>query len=398
MVVIGNIIGLFHGGEKRLQKHKFFKVFMKLSTSKTELQNALQKLSKATPARSTLPILSCVLFKVDEDKTVLRSTDLEITIVVDLPASIEETGSAAIPLQTLLEITNELPDGRITIVVSEQHKVELITDTGIYDLMGKPAEEFPALPDIDGRKAIGVSGDIFKAIIEVTKFAVSKDELKPALTGVFFHFGENNLTAVATDGHRLVRYIWKDYQPGEFIGDIIVPRKFLNLFNIFVTSGEPVQLWMGENHLTAAIGPNMIFTRVIDERFPDYESVIPSDNDKILTVDREAMLGAVRRVSIFSNKTTNQIALQLSETGTKITTEDPEKASRAQEELPAKYVGDDLTIGYNATYLRDILSHIQDQTVIVKLKTPISAALFYPEKPEEDSDITMLLMPIRLND
>jgi DNA polymerase-3 subunit beta len=371
---------------------------MKLSTSKTELQTALQKLSKAVPSRSTLPILSCVLFQVEEERTRLRSTDLEITIIVTLPASVEEFGAAAIPLQTLLEITHELPDGRITIAVDDQNRVELITETGVYDLMGKPAEEFPALPDVDDRKAIGIDAELLATIIDLTGFAVSRDELRPALTGVFFQFGEEHLTAVATDGHRLVRYIHKDYQAGEFVGEVIVPKKFLNLLSTLLPREEAVQLWMGENHLTAAIGSDLVYTRVIDERFPDYESVIPTDNDKQLTVDREALLGAVRRVSIFSNKSTNQITLLLSEEGSRITTEDPEKASKAEEELPATYTGEPLTIGYNAAYLKDILSHIHDQNILVKLKTPISAALFYPETPAENYDLTMLLMPIRLND
>lgn len=371
---------------------------MRIATSKSDLQSALQKLSKATPTRSTLPILSCVLFEVENDEVVLRTTDLEITIVVQLSASIEEVGSAAIPLQTLLDITNELPDGRLTLAVNPQHRVELISDTGIYDLMGKPAEEFPARPDIDGRKAINMTAESLKAVIDMTLFAVSRDDLKPALTGVYCNFGDENLTAVATDGHRLVRYIRKDYEPGEFSGKIIVPKKFLGLINTFLLSADTLSLWMSENHLTAGVGKNTIYTRVIDERFPDYESVIPDDNEKELVVAQDVLLGAVRRVSIFSNKSTHQIALHLSKEKSTITTEDPEKASRAEEELPAEFSGEDLAIGYNADYLKDIVSHVTHEQIRVKLNTPISAALFYPQEQEDNCDVTMLLMPIRLND
>ena len=370
---------------------------MKISTSKTELQSALQKLSKAVPNRSTLPILSFVLFQVDDENTIIRSTDLEITIVTKLPATIKETGSAAIPLQPLLEITNEINDDRITLSVNQQNKIELKTDNGVYDLMGKAPEEFPALPQTDGKKNLGINLETMKSVIERTSFAVSRDEMKPALTGVFLRVNENKLTAVATDGHRLVQYIVKDYKSGEFTGDIIIPRKFLGLFNTF--TADAVEILASDNHLIASFGDDTVYTRVIDERFPDYESVIPTDNDKVLAVNRNDLLGAVRRVSIFSNKATHQIALHLDEKKVHMTTEDPEKASRGKEDLSgAQYNGESLLIGYNASYLRDIITHVQDENIIVKLKTPISATLFYPEKSDDNIDLTMLLMPIRLND
>ncbi len=371
---------------------------MKLSTSKNELRSALQKLAKATPTRSTLPILSCALFTVRDNEAVLRATDLEISIVVHLPASIEEAGSAAIPLSTLLEITNELPDGRITISVNERNRVELITETGTYDLMGKPAEEFPAIPEVDNSRTVDMEAATLKAIFEKTSFAVSHDDLKPALTGVYMKFSPEALTAVATDGHRLVRYILKDFKGGNFEGDLIVPRKFINLIQSVASSNEEVHLWIGDNHLTALVGKDRFYTRIIDELFPNYEGVLPTDNDKILTVSRNEILGAVRRVSIFSNKATNQIALQLDADGSILSTEDPEKATKAEEKLSCDYQGEPLTIGYNASYLKDILSHLDDADIIVKLNTPISAALFYPETQPEGRDITMLLMPIRLND
>lgn len=370
---------------------------MRISTSKTELQLALQKLSRAVPNRSTLPILSFALFQVDDENTIIRSTDLEITVVTKLSATIKETGSAAIPLQPLLEITNEIQDDRITLAVNQQNKIELTTDNGVYDLMGKAPTEFPALPQTDNKKNLGIDSEQMKSIIDRTSFAVSRDEMKPALTGVFIRVADDKLTAVATDGHRLVQYIVKDFKSDDFTGDVIIPRKFLGLFSTF--SIDEVQIMVSDNHLVATFGDDTVYTRVIDERFPDYESVIPVDNDKILKINRNDLLGAVKRVSIFSNKATHQIALHLDEQKTKITTEDPEKASRGQEDLlNSQFSGEALVIGYNASYLRDILMHVSDDNVIAKFKTPISATLFYPESPDENVDLTMLLMPIRLND
>lgn len=372
---------------------------MKLSTSKTELQTALQKLSKATPTRSTLPILSSVLFEAREEGVLLRSTDLEITIIVKLHASIEKTGSSALPLQTLLNITSELPDKtRIQISSDLENKVKISTDLGVYDIMAKPSEEFPNTPEVDNRKSIGISSDNLIDLIKKTLFAVSKDELKPALTGVLFRFGENELTGVSTDGHRLVRYIKNDYKATEFKGDVIIPRKFLNLLSSVLNPDIEIKLWVGENHMTATNGEDTYFTRIIDERFPDFDSVIPKDNDQDLVVNREDLLSAVKRVSIFSNRSTQQIALRLTSEKIEITTEDPEKASKAKEEIKGSFSGEKLTIGYNATYLKDVLSNVTGEELRVKLKTSISAALFIPKEQKEKTNLTMLLMPIRLND
>ena len=370
---------------------------MKFSTSKTELQQALQKLSKAVPTRSTLPILGCVLIESSEEKTSFRATDLEITIQAEIPVSLEQAGSAALPLKTLFDITNELPETRITLEIDDSNHAKIITDNGEYDLMAKPADEFPAAPDTAGSQSVSVSGDMLKKIIDATSFAVSKDELKPALTGVLFRFGESGITAVSTDGHRLVKYTRKDFNTNGFTGDLIVPRKFLSFMSSHLSNQE-VEILIGENHITAIMGKDTVLTRIIDERFPDYESVIPKDNNKTLKVDKDALLGAIRRVSIFSNKSTHQVALNLEGASCKITTEDPEQSSKAQEQVPAEFDGESLIIGYNAEYLKDVINHVSGEKVIAEFNTSISAALFNPESTEENTDCLMLLMPIRLND
>ena len=372
---------------------------MKNSTSKSELQKALQKLSKATPTRSTIPILSCVLIEVSELGTTLRTTDLEITIITSIESSIEEIGSAAIPLQKLLEITSELPhDTRITIDVNKNNNVKIVTDVGSYDLMGKPAEEFPANPEANQQVESGIAASVLNEMISTISFAVSKDDLKPALTGVYFKFDKNTLTAVATDGHRLAKYVCKNFKTGKFEGEVIIPRKFLNLITAYINNDDKIQLWLGNNVFTATIGTDTVYTRIIEERFPDYQSVIPSDNEKEIKVDCNNFLSAVKRVSIFSNKATHQIAIRAESGSATITTEDPEKASKAQEKIDIEYVGDSIDVGYNAAYLKDILSHMNSNKIVIKLNNPTSAGLFYPTPIDDDVEITMLLMPIRLND
>ena len=371
---------------------------MKYSTSKNELQSALQKLSKAVPNRSTLPILSCVLIDVSETGVLLRSTDLEITITTSLESSIEEQGSAAIPLQPLLDIAGELPDDtRIEMEVNDKN-VKINTDFGTYDLMGKDPEEYPAAPNTSNDIETGIDSLLLNQIISTVSFAVSKDDLKPALTGVYFKVDSDLTTAVATDGHRLSQFLCKNNTKEAFTGEVIIPKKFLNTIGSYVTNKEDISLLINDSVFTAKIGMDTIYTRIIDEKFPDYESVIPKDNDKELKVDRKDLLAAVKRVSIFSNKTTQQVAMKAENSKLYIATEDPEKASKAQEKLAISYEGEPMEIGFNASYLKDVLSHLNSNNIILKLNTPISASLFYPEKDKEGETVSILLMPIRLNE
>ena len=370
---------------------------MKFSTSKIELQKALQKLSKATPTRSTLPILNCVLVDVSSDQTILRTTDLEITIQVEIASSYEEKGSAALPLKTLLEITNELPDIRLTISVDTNYKTTIVTEIGKYDLMGKPAEEFPEIPSQKYKKTTTIKGKALKEIIESTLFAVSQDELKPALTGVLFRFLENSFTAVSTDGHRLVKYERSDFLNEQIEEEIIIPKKFLSFLSTQLSDAD-INLSIGESFITAQLQKDIIITKIIDEKFPDYNSVIPKDNNKTFLIDKKVLLGAIRRVAIFSNKSTHQVALSLNTDKSFVTTEDPEKSSKAKEHIVGEFNGEEITIGYNSEYLKDIVSHISAKTVEIKLNNPVSAALFEESPKRENVKNIMLLMPIRLND
>lgn len=371
---------------------------MKFSTTKTDIQVSLQKLSKITPTRSTIPILSNVLITTNNGSIIMRATDLEQTMILTIPASIEKEGSSVIPVDTLLNIANELPDGRITLSVDKKLNISIKSETGDYDLKGMSPEEFPAPPELDKQSPVIFSSELLKLIFKLTSFAISNDDLKPALTGVLFHFDQTSLTTVSTDGHRLARYKIQDFDSGGFSGDIIIPKKFLTLSKNLIGQTETVEMQMGKSYITATFGNDTVHSRIIDERYPDYESVIPTNNDKTLTVDVQELTSAVRRVSIFSNRTTQQIAIKMDNDVLEIATEDPEKATRALEKLNGEYSGEPITIGYNAFYLKELLSYMPSEKVVLKLNTPISATVFCPEDKEEGKDTTMLLMPIRLND
>jgi len=370
---------------------------VKITVDQNKLQKALQHLSKATPTRSTIPILNSILMVANNKTLTMRATDLEITIITEISASIDAEGAVALPHKTLAEITGALPDVELKITADENNRVKIRAGKGDYDIPGVSAEEFPQLPDVDNKKEVVLKDKTLGELITKTSFALSTDELKPALMGALFEFGENSITAVATDGHRLSVCKRLDYEFKGYSGNIIVPRKFLQLLNQYLGVGEneEVVLWVGDSHITVSVSGITIFSRIIDERYPDYQGVLPSDNDKIASFDRTKLLSVVKRVAIFSNRATKQIALHLSGDESFITTEDPESSSSAREEIAADYGGENMVLGYNATYLGNILNHIDSERVVLKLKSPISAGLILPGEQRENEEITMLLMPMR---
>jgi len=368
---------------------------MKVSISRNSLQAALQQLAKATPTRSTIPILSSVLFSARKDGLEMRTTDLEITIVTQTDAAVSEEGGVAIPHRTLMDITNALPETEVAFVASEDHRVLIKTSFGNYDIAGSSPKDFPSMPEVDNKKEIAVSSDTLKRLIEKTSFALSADELKPALMGALFEVGNNSISTVATDGHRLSHCTRTDFSSKGYEGSVIVPKKFLNLLAQYLEAAADIVLWVGDNHITTSFNGTTLFSRVIDERYPDYKTVLPKDNNKIMTMSREEMLASVKRVSIFSNRSTRQVEIEITKGEATIRTEDPESASSAEEKIQVDYDSEDISVGFNANYIVDTLSHLDGDKTVVRLNTPTSATLFGPENQKQEEGVTMLLMPMR---
>lgn len=371
---------------------------MRFSVEKSSLHNAIQQVARVAPARSTLPILNCILFTAKENQLILRTTDLEITMQTILPVMVEEEGTVAIPARFISDITGELPEMSLNVSMEHDLQVTLHTEFGDYTIAGKDPEEFPALPTMDEQQALGLDNQIFKRLIDKTSFAISKDELKPALTGVLFQFQDDNIRAVATDGHRLSRCVRYDAASPNYQGEVIIPTKFLSIVNNHIESEGETTVQVGENHVKIEFDDTVVYTRIIDERFPDYESVIPDDNEKELLTNIDEFLATLKRVNIFANKSTHQVTLEMGSDKMVVSTDNPENNSSAKEEIAVNYASDELTLGYNAAYLMDILRHLDTEDVLFKFKSPISAGLIYPTEQQPDEDLTMLLMPIRLNE
>ena len=371
---------------------------MKFSVEKTTLLHSLQHVNKAIPTRSTLPILSCALFEISEQQLLIRATNLEAYISVKVDVEDVSAGIIAIPLNTLLDITNAMPEEFLHFETSDIGKVNIKSSCGKYTIMGQPADEFPAEPTVEKGNSLVIPASEFNTIIESTIYATSKDELKPVLQGVLINVAAEGLTAVATDGHRLVRFKKIELKAGSFEGSVVIPVKFLSLLKPFLKKDESLSLQIGENHIMIKLDRVRVSSRIIKDRYPDYESVIPKDNECELTINKNDLQGSVKRVSIFSNKSTKQIALSLEINKITITTEDPENITTGKESIDCLYSGEPMVIGYNSQFLGDVLKNQNSDEIKILFKSPLSAGIFLPKEQLDGEEKTTLLMPIRLND
>ena len=294
-----------------------------------------------------------------------------------------------------------LPEQPVTFSIDENnYNIEINSDNGRYKLAGENSADFPKVPEISDGYSFTVNSNTLGLAIGNTIFSTSTDELRPAMTGVFFRLSSNSCTFVSTDGHRLVKYIRTDISGDEVDHDMIIPRKSLNLLKTIIPSDEKNDINIEFNASNAFFSHDNIkmICRLIDERYPDYENVIPSDNSNSIEVDKSEILSSLKRISIYANKTTNQVRLKVSGSEILISAEDLDFSNEANERISCEHDGDDIEIGFNAKFLIEILSNIHSDKVIFKLSEPNRAGLVLPEDIEDEEDLTMLVMPVMLND
>jgi DNA polymerase III subunit beta len=369
---------------------------MKFIAVSSDLLKGLTKVIGVVPTKSTMPILENILFELQGKNLKLSATDIELYTTVALDVNGSEDGSITVPAKRLMDTVRALPDTSLVFHAdTESNKITMITETGEYNITGFPSEEFPKYPDISESRTISLPTDVLKRAIQKTIFAVSKDELRPSLMGVLFQIRKESLTTVSTDGHRLARF-----EHGKFSSpietDVIIPAKALGVL-AKLTDGEEVSLTLGTSYIKFTLGPSVLASRVIAETYPNYESVIPKDNNQELVISRDQLLSAIRRVSLYANTTTHQVRFSLRENSLTVSAEDADAGSQAKENIACSYNNDDLDIGFNANYLDDVLVHIDNDTVRFRFGTPTRAGIIEPEHQNVDNTLLMLTMPLRLN-
>jgi DNA polymerase-3 subunit beta len=369
---------------------------MKFHVSSSELQKALIKVNGVVPTRSTLPILENLLFDVVGNILKITATDLEIAMSVDIQVSGMENGKIAIPAKRITDTVRALPDIKVMFSVdTESNKIKMVTENGEYALTGESSDEFPTTPQFKTENEIEIDIEALRRLINKTSFAVSTDELRPAMMGILFQVKNAELCAVATDGHRLVRTKNKALKT-KFKKDIVIPAKALNLVAKFNEEGM-IKIYVNDSHVMFQFQGTTLVSRLIEENYPNYESVIPQDNEKHLTVGTNQLLSSVRRVSLYSSSTTHQIRMSIKNNEISIAAEDIDFGSEAKETIPCNYSAEPMEIGFNANYVSDILTHIESEEVVFHLNSPTRAGIILPHKQKEGEDVLMLVMPVRLN-
>lgn len=371
---------------------------MKFIVSSTYLLKQLQVLGGVINNSNTLPILDNFLFELDHSKLTVSASDLETTMVSELSVESDNKGSIALPARLLLDTLKTFPEQPLTFKIEENNTVEISSNHGKYALAYANAEEFPKAVALEDPSKTILTGDILATAISKTIFAAGNDDLRPVMSGVFFQFASEGLTFVATDAHKLVKYTREDVkanQPAEFI----MPKKPLNLLKgILAGSEEEVTIEYNDSNAKFTFENSQLICRLIDGKYPNYDAVIPKENPNKLMIDRIQFLNSVRRVSIFSNKTTHQIRLKIAGAELNISAEDIDYSNKAEERLTCDYHGDDMQIGFNSRFLTEMLNNLSADDVKLEMSLPNRAGILTPiDGLDEGELITMLVMPVMLN-
>jgi len=361
------------------------------------LLKQLQHIAGVINANTVLPILEDFLFEVEKNKLTVVATDLETVMRIQMDIEARDSGKVCIPAKILMDSLKNIPDQPLTFTIDKNFAIEITSDNGKYKVMGENPDNFPKEPAADDTNSFTMTATALVTAINKALFAVSNDDLRPAMTGVYFELDKNFVQFVATDAHRLVRYKRTDVSSPRN-DSFIVPKKPLNLLKSALPDNEDeITISYNSNHLFVKHGTTQMSCRLIDARFPDYKVVIPADNPYKLTVNTTEFQSALRRVSVFSNKSTNQVVLNITGSELQLAAQDIDFSFEGNERMNCQYDGEDLTIAFNARFLIEMLNAADSSEVRVELSTPTKAGILRPTETDDNADLLMLVMPLMLN-
>ncbi len=369
---------------------------MKLKMTRDNLQQGLAAVGASIPTRTTLPVLSNILVEADADGVVMSGTDLDIAVSVRVAAEVDEPGALTVPAKKLQELARELPEHPVRIG-TKGDRFELVCGRATFRLNGMPKDEFPTFPDVDFARSWKVSGRVLQELIRQTSFAVSTEESRPILNGVLWQLQDSAMRMVATNGHRLARMAVPATGAGAPEADLIVPPKALQQVERLFASDDEVEVARSENHLGFRRDGTQVYTRLIEGPYPNYEQVIPRDNDKHAIAGRDLLVQALRRMAVVASDQTHRVRLAFAGSSLRFSVETPD-LGEAHEELEVEYQGEPLDIGFNAAYLLEVLRYMPTDEVKLTFKAPERAATIEPVGREgsEAPDYLCLVMPLRL--
>ena len=368
---------------------------MNISTTKKELQQAFSKLSKTTQLKSQNPLVNYTYISSSPAGVLLHSTDLEVGVKTHINASVNSDGECLFPTSEMSDIISVLDEGRVDIEVSGPH-INIKSESGVsFDISTVPFQEYPEMPENKHDNLFCIETSSLKEIISSLMYAINSEPTKPALNGACFNFLDDSVDFVATDGHRLVKITKQNTT--NIKGSFIIPKKFLSILSVFLEGQSETNLVISGNYVFTNNNKDVFYSKIIDEKYPNYNAVIPEENPLQLIANKTEMMNNIKAASIATNKNTNQISLHLKEGKVYFkSVNQPESKTVHAPLKSAKYSGDETSIGFNAIYLKEAVSKYPNEEIIFTFKDSLSATLFLPKV--SDQKTTILLMPVRINE
>ncbi|MFQ5888997.1 MAG: DNA polymerase III subunit beta [Gemmatimonadota bacterium] len=367
---------------------------MKLSITRESLHGGLGAVAATIPSKTTLPVLSNILLRAHDGKLELSGTDLDISVSVSVDAEVEAEGAVTVPARKFAEISRELEDAPVH-VTAEGVEIRIECGKSRFKLFGLPEDEFPSFPEVDFKKSWRVPAGKLQGLIARTVFAASTEESRPILNGVLWQVRRDEASMVATNGHRLARMTVRLEGLNAPEADLIIPPKALQQVERLFDPGDEVEVGRSKNHLAFRSSNRVVYTRLIEGPYPNYEQVIPKDNDKQATASREALTAAIRRMAVVASDQTHRVRMAFADGKLSFRVQTPD-LGEADEEMAVEYDAAPLEIGFNANYLLEVLRYMPEDDVRISFKAPERAATFEPVGGE--LDYLCLVMPLRLLD
>lgn len=374
---------------------------MKFTVSSSNLCNRLQTISRVQNSKSSLPILDCILFTLQDGVLSLTASDSETVIVTRLEVNdLSGEGRLAIESKQLINSIKEISDQPITFNVNmDTYQVEIHYQNGKYSLMGQNADEYPLPVDgMDGNSSLVLAPEMLLNGISRSLFATADDELRPQMNGIFFDITPDHTTIVASDGHKLVRNRLLSVRGSENNSFILPKKPAILLKTILGKEEQDVLIRFSDRNAEIQLENYIINCRLIEGRYPNYNSVIPQDNPFRVNVDRMSLISALRRVSVFASAASSLIKLYMDNNNLTVSAQDIDFSTSAEENIMCDYDGNPMAIGFSGPFLLEVLNSMTCDTIVLELADPSRAGVIVPEENEENEDLVMLLMPMMLQD
>lgn len=375
---------------------------MKFVVSSATLYSHLQVLSKVISSKNTLPILDCFLLEVRENTLTLTAADSEIRLVTSFEISdLEGEGIIAIPHRNLLDSLKELADQPLTFHVNDDNlEVSILFQNGKYNFIAQKGSEYPQIKPLQEENihTLSIDPQVLLSGVSRTLFATAQDELRPVMNGVLFEVSADNISFVASDGHKLVRLKHSAFQGSESTSFILPAKPASLLKGVLAKESEAVKITFDDTAAHVTMSNYTMTCRFIEGRYPNYSAVIPTNNTNKAVIDRLSLINALKRVSVFSNQASGLIKLEFSPTAMRVFAQDLDFSTAAEETVTCQYEGSPLKIGFKASFLIEVLNNLSSENISLELSDPSRAGLIFPIEKEENEDILILLMPMMLND